>query len=314
MAKRRCIPLEPGHILGEWANRRREAEQVETEAWVRSAFQELTALPGVLRTGVALTDGGGRQLLFTASDRDSQHVEWCEVDAYEDVPLNNAVRTGKLVVGPLADLSARYPEFVARQARDVRGVASVPLSADGEILGGFVLFYAAPQPFDAPQLDRLRGLGEKLGEELRRPQRGGTLRGRSLASEPVPVGARAATHVIAGAPDEVHLARQFVRSTLAAWGIDGDTLHTAVLCVRELVTNAIIHTKAGCEIRVLLHDGVLTAQVRDAGPAVARPDTSRRDPLAVRGRGLQLVEALSARWGSELDPRGMTVWCELAVA
>jgi anti-sigma regulatory factor (Ser/Thr protein kinase) len=288
---------------------------VQTEAWVRSAFRQLTELPGVLRTGLALTDGGGRQLLFTASDRAVGHgIHWCEVDAYEDVPLNNAVRTGKLVAGPLEDLSDRYPDFVGRQARDVRGLASVPLSAAGQILGGFVLFYAVPQPFDGTQLRRLRGLGEKLGEELPRPQVGDTFPSASLASEPVPTGARAATHVVGAAPHDVHLARQFVRRTLAAWGIAGETLHTAVLCASELVTNAIIHTHAGCEIRVVLHDAVLTATVRNAGTTIHSADTWSRDPLAVRGRGLQLVEALSERWGSDLNPRGMTVWCELGVA
>jgi anti-sigma regulatory factor (Ser/Thr protein kinase) len=282
---------------------------VEIEVWARSALKVLTELPGVLRTGVALTEGGGRQLLFTASDRDAEHgIDWCDVDAYEDVPLNNAVRTGKLVVGPLEDLADRYREFVDRQGPDVCALASVPLSAAGQVLGGFVLFYAIPQPFDAPQLDLLRDLGKSLGEELHRPQRGETLPSRSLASEPVPAGARAATHVVAAAPLEVHLARQFVRSTLTSWGIDGDTLDTGVLCASELVTNAIIHAEAGCEIRVLLHDAVLTMTVRDAGTTVDAPNTSRRDPLAVRGRGLQLVEALSERWGSELSARGLTVW------
>src|SRR3954447_22210560 len=234
----------------------KEAAQVEIEAWTRSAFKVLSELPGVVRTGVALTEGGGRQFLFTSSDRNAEHhIDWCEVDAYEDVPLNNAIRTGELVVGRLEDLSKSYADFVDRQSPDVRGLASVPLFAAGQILGGFVLFYAMPQPFDAPQLDLLRSLGERLGEELSRPQPGDTLAIRSLASEPVPAGARVATHVVAAAPREVGLARQFVRTTLADWGIEGDTLFTAVLCASELVTNAIIHSEAGCEIRVLLqHD------------------------------------------------------------
>jgi anti-sigma regulatory factor (Ser/Thr protein kinase) len=288
---------------------------VEIEPWARSAFKVLTELPGVVRTGVALTEGGGRQFLFTASDRDAeQRMDWCEVDAYEDLPLNNAIRTGELVVGPLEDLSKSYADFVGRQSPDVRGLASVPLLAAGQILGGFIVFYASPQPFDAPQLAVLRDLGERLGEELSRPQPGDTLPIPSLASEPVPAGARVATHVVAAAPREVRLARQFVRTTLADWGIEGDTLFTAVLCASELVTNALIHSEAGCEIRVLLRDDVLTATVRDAGTRADAPSTSGRDPLAVRGRGLQLVEALSERWGSELNPSGMTVWCELAVA
>jgi hypothetical protein len=36
--------------------------------------------------------------------------------------------------------------------------------------------------------------------------------------------------------------------------------------------------------------------------------------LAVHGRGLQLVDAFSTRWGSELDAVGMTVWFVLEPA
>ena len=36
------------------------------------------------------------------------------------------------------------------------------------------------------------------------------------------------------------------------------------------------------------------------------------DPHAVRGRGLQLVEALTLRWGCTQQDDGKTVWAELA--
>ena len=287
----------------------------ETESWVRSVFEVLGDVPAVRRVGVALAEGGGRRLSFTASDRDHERgIDWCVVDAYEDVPLNNAVRTGKLVVGSLDDLAHRYPDFVGRQDPEFRAVASVPLSTAGRVLGGFALFYGALQPFDDPQLKALRTLGKRLADDLRRVHRGKIPRGRrSLVSEPVPAGAQAATHVVAGDPQGVALARQFVRATLRGWGIEGDPVESAVLCVSELVTNAIIHTVAGCEVRVVLHQGVLTATVRDGGTAVRRSDRSADDPLAVHGRGLRILDALAARWGSALDPVGMTVWCELPV-
>lgn len=288
---------------------------MDIEAWARSALKMLTGLPGVLRTGLALTEGGGRQLLFTASDRvTGLETEWCEVDAYDDVPLNNAVRTGKIIRGTLEELSVGYPEFVGRQGPEVRALASAPLSADGQTLGGFVLFYAAPQPFDDAQLDLLddigKRLGKRLGKNLRRGRRGTDL-SRSLAAEPLPTGARAATHVVTGDPQAVALARQFARTTLAAWDIADDAVANAVLCISELVTNAIIHTHAGCEIRVALRDAILTVTVRDGGTTAAPPRSSGHNPLAVRGRGLEVVAALSARWGSELDGFGTTVWCEL---
>ena len=94
--------------------------------------------------------------------------------------------------------------------------------------------------------------------------------------------------------------------------MDDDTLDTAVLCLSELVTNAVIHTGSAAEVRAVLEDGVLTVLVRDRGNhRGARPTDGsvlHDDPMRVHGRGLQLVAALSSRWGSDLDAVGATVW------
>jgi anti-sigma regulatory factor (Ser/Thr protein kinase) len=264
--------------------------------------------------GLALVEGGGRTLSFTASDRDHSHTtDWCEVDAYADVPLNNTVRTGKPITGSLQELAGRYAEFVGRQGSSTCALASVPLVAAGQVMGGFVLFYDAHQPFDASQLSELEGLGAQLGEQLRRSQRARTIANRSLADEPVPDGARVATHLAEAEARAVGGARRFVQETLTDWQVDGDGVDVAVLCVSELVTNVIIHTVAGCEVRLVLQEDVLTISVRDGGPGASRPQQAADDPLAGHGRGLQLVEMLTTRWGSELDADGMTVWCELEV-
>ena len=47
---------------------------------------------------------------------------------------------------------------------------------------------------------------------------------------------------------------------------------------------------------------------------VVDPSHVTLDPLAVHGRGLQIVDACSTRWGSELDAVGMTVWFVLEPA
>jgi len=278
--------------------------------WVRSALAQFGQVAGVRRAGLALAEGGGRRLLFCASDRDNDRmVDWCEIDAYDHVPLNHSVRTGEAVVGPLDDLAGRYPTFIDRQTSPIRALASLPIFAAGHIQGGYVLFYDTPQRFDRPQLRGLEELGARLGADLRRVQRTTIHASRSLEDEPVRHGALAATYSVAGDPREVAAARHFVRGTLSAWGIDGDTVDKATLCLSELVTNAMIHTDAGCELRVVLDRGVLTTTVRDGGSSVVVDLSSVTvDPLAVHGRGLQLVEALSTRWGSELDAVGMTVW------
>ena len=47
-----------------------------------------------------------------------------------------------------------------------------------------------------------------------------------------------------------------------------------------------------------------------AGTCALTASLSHTD--AVRGRGLALVEQLSAAWGTERDSKGMTVWFEIA--
>ena len=97
--------------------------------------------------------------------------------------------------------------------------------------------------------------------------------------------------------------------------MSSDLAETAQLCLSELVTNAIVHAGTRCELRATL-DTALTVAVRDrGGPAsdaalVAAPDADP-DPLRVHGRGLQLVDALADRWGSERDAVGTTVWFSL---
>lgn len=107
-------------------------------------------------------------------------------------------------------------------------------------------------------------------------------------------------------------ARQFTREVLASWQahtLQGD----AVLTVSELATNAVLHAKTPFTLALALEVEVLRIAVTD-GSAAPLPT---RDPLAVEspsGRGLAIVAALSATWGSNsTDANGKTVWCELPV-
>jgi anti-sigma regulatory factor (Ser/Thr protein kinase) len=287
----------------------------DVDLWARAALDRLSRVAGVHRVGLALTEGGGRRLLFAASDRDNDPgLDWCHVDAYHDVPLNAVVRSGSAVTGSLDDLRHRYPEFVDRQsATATSAIAGIPIRAAGQVVGGFILFYGPAQSFDAAQCRELDELGASLGADLRRVQRSATRSTTSLVDEPVPRGASAATHVVVADPRAVAPARAFLRATLSDWAVDDDCVETAVLCLSELITNAIIHTSGGCEVRVVLDHGVLTTTVRDSGPTLL-PSASVADPLAVHGRGLELVDMLAARWASDLDAVGTTVWFVLEPA
>lgn len=279
--------------------------------WADDAFAQLTGLPAVHRVGLALVEGGGRRLRFTASDRDAgPDLDWCDVDGYDDVPLNSAVRTSRPVIGALDDLHERYPAYAGHQRETPTvALAAVPIVAAGQTIGGYLLLFDAPQAFDRRQRLQLARLGRELGAALRRARRADRSRRRKPAGdEQVPPGARVATHDVAGDPAAVAGARTFLRQTLREWGVDGEVADNATLCLSELATNAVIHSHDGCLVRVVLHDGRLTTTVLSWGTGNAASVESVADPLQVHGRGLQVVDALAAQWGHQPDRNGASVW------
>jgi anti-sigma regulatory factor (Ser/Thr protein kinase) len=284
-----------------------------TQAWAEQALDALTSLPGVRRAGLALLEGGGRRLNFTSAEHTGERpVAWCRVDAYDDVPLNTAVRTGRAVVGDLVQLAGSHPAFVERQhGTETVALAAVPIVAGGHTLGAYVLFYRRSPGFGDGTVGELVELGARLGEALR-----GT---RATPSADVdadphagmrtpPAGAQVALFAVASDPAAVGPARQELRGILSAWGVDDELVDTAALCMSELVTNAVVHADSGCHVQVTWGAGTLTVEVRNPGSPPDLPPPDASDPLQVHGRGLQLVDALASRRGSERDADGFSTW------
>ncbi len=110
----------------------------------------------------------------------------------------------------------------------------------------------------------------------------------------------------------VPAARRFTAETLGAWQLADQTQETAELVVSELVGNAVEHGGGSAELRLSLLDGAIRVDVVDGSPEL--PVLCSPDPVEDRHRGLLIVGALSARWGSEVVGSGKTVWAELACA
>lgn len=85
---------------------------------------------------------------------------------------------------------------------------------------------------------------------------------------------------------------------------------SAALLVSEVVTNAVLHGDGTVEVRAELRGRSLRVEVKDDGPGA--PSVRRADPEAEGGRGMALVDALSASWGVEPLPIGKYVWFVLA--
>lgn len=109
-------------------------------------------------------------------------------------------------------------------------------------------------------------------------------------------------------PSSAGRARRFVVAALHAERCEAEA-EVAELLVSELVTNALLHARSEVRVRVAAEQARVRVEVRDESCApVERRSFS---PEAATGRGLALVEALAARWGSDVRPEGKTVWFEL---
>ncbi|KUN79309.1 hypothetical protein AQJ66_28755 [Streptomyces bungoensis] len=137
-----------------------------------------------------------------------------------------------------------------------------------------------------------------------------------LASGAAPAGPAAAFDLPA-VPASVGTARRVLRDLLAAWGVAEDTRDDTVLVASELVTNALVHA-AGERIacRVRRSAGRVRVEVEDQNRGSVRPVPRQSGPDDQNGRGLFLVDALTADWGVTVAPGrpARIVWAELTTA
>jgi anti-sigma regulatory factor (Ser/Thr protein kinase) len=109
--------------------------------------------------------------------------------------------------------------------------------------------------------------------------------------------------------------RRTLRAAFAQWELPYDAAENALLVVEELVANVVDHARTpfrltvnhesnheatdqpGAALRITVRDG-------SPGPLHLRPFSAR----AARGRGLQMIDALTSRWGCERTAGGKTVW------
>lgn len=98
-------------------------------------------------------------------------------------------------------------------------------------------------------------------------------------------------------------------------GRDGDAelADTAALLVSELVSNVVLHARTPCELTITRIGSRVRVEVRDGSDRLPGK-TGQPDPMALSGRGMLLVEALSDDHGTEaLAEGGKRIWFELAV-
>ena len=109
-------------------------------------------------------------------------------------------------------------------------------------------------------------------------------------------------------------ARAMVIDCCRSWGVS-HILEPATLIISELATNAVEHGGTDLVVTVSLPRQYLHVAVRDANmrmPVATPVDHYRTDwaesSIAMRGRGLHLIDVYAAAWGSMPTAGGKVVW------
>ena len=114
-----------------------------------------------------------------------------------------------------------------------------------------------------------------------------------------------------GTPAQVRETRRFLATVLAGQ----DAADDAVLCLSELVSNAVVHSDSGqpgghFTVRVEMNEDSLRVEVRDDGGSWHEPVSGTPDEQ--HGRGLTIVSQLARAWGRDGDSEtGWIVWYEI---
>jgi anti-sigma regulatory factor (Ser/Thr protein kinase) len=107
------------------------------------------------------------------------------------------------------------------------------------------------------------------------------------------------------APESVTAARRFAREILHAAPAEAREL--VELMVSELASNCIRHTATGFELTITRSAREIRIEATDVGGG--EPRKRSPEPTDPSGRGLQIVDMLSADWGCAPRPGGgKTVW------
>lgn len=114
-------------------------------------------------------------------------------------------------------------------------------------------------------------------------------------------------------PTSVATARRWSQNVVCGYGAP-ELSDTVALLVSELVSNVVLHARTPCQLRMDNFDGRIRVEVDDGSDRLPGVK-ARTDPLSQSGRGMQLVDGLSAAYGVDPQPGGgKCVWFELIAA
>jgi two-component sensor histidine kinase len=98
------------------------------------------------------------------------------------------------------------------------------------------------------------------------------------------------------------------RDAIAARFGDEPRCGDLLLCISEVVTNAVRHARTVGKLTVSRKGLILKVEVADGSPEL--PVQQQPTIQDTTGRGLRIVDQLALRWGSRRTSQGKIVWFE----
>ena len=102
---------------------------------------------------------------------------------------------------------------------------------------------------------------------------------------------------------------RLARQAVAAHVLGHPRCDDLLLCVSEVVTNAVLHARSPSVMTVTVDGDRVRVEVVDRDPTL--PVRRAHDVHAPTGRGLLLLDDLAAAWGAEARAPGKVVWFEV---
>lgn len=113
--------------------------------------------------------------------------------------------------------------------------------------------------------------------------------------------------------DSASRSRAFVREALIAWALR-DLVDDAVLLVSELASNVVLHAGTTMVVGASWTPSTRVLRVCVLDDDTDEPVQRHADATATSGRGLEIVDRVSSRWGVIQGVEGKSVWFELVPA
>jgi len=110
--------------------------------------------------------------------------------------------------------------------------------------------------------------------------------------------------------EDVSRVRRIAKAFLTDLRVSPTALDDALLIISELVTNAVLHALPPAALRLrCTQQHLLRIEVTDGGPRPHQPQ--RADQHEEHGRGMLIVAAMAAQYGTISHAGGSTCWAEL---